>query len=661
MIRKKVRRNPASGDGAQSLEELNRIRKEQYLKKKAMLQDLVNAQKKDIPIQYIILIKQYEDETFDEIYVALDPMLHIFSFLSPHDLLLKVGLVCKSWYFLSFRTNFLWQSLYYKEFGDVQARPIHTALLDEDDDSEFDGHWKKVFSFRVDLRNKWYNNSPDRVGYCDIMESEIVKSTRTKYTNKGELFRKDAHTACVGEDEIGTESENKKLYRVNPEDRSTITTMCLIGSDRLLAGDARGVIKLFNLRSFQQVKKFVGAHQTSVHKIVAITPEHLKFKSDDMSVLGYSFKLEATHHYFLSNDFQNNSICVWDLETGLLLKRFRGTDKVHSVSGSSTHLNGTVLDMRICTINEYGPVLFVITPKNVEIYELNTLRLLKLYRPFYEPKKHEIVTKKLIDAAIESFDKDDIEVEQEEEEADDNFDDDTGMNQPSKTLVCFELLDGNTFAFVSGDMKLYVYNLSNGICVKKMDMKHTKMLDIDNYNRPTSIDSFKKKYNKFKESDVLITQIAKTNLEGQIALVLSLRPSGYNGYDPLKSYIKYFDYRFGCENPVRSCQVGNYDYYSSGKIFFDDDKIIQCTQSHIQLLGRWDGTLKQELLPTLNVGYYTIANFIADDRFLIMGTSFGGIVVNDYGGNLLYWSDLKGRKLVDDEPKEEDKMDDSQD
>ena len=56
--------------------------------------------------------------------------------------------------------------------------------------------------------------------------------------------------------------------------------------------------------------------------------------------------------------------------------------------------------------------------------------------------------------------------------------------------------------------------------------------------------------------------------------------------------------------------------------------------------------------------YYNIGAYHVDERFLIVGTTIGGIVVHDFGGNLLYWSDMKGRKLLQES---QESMDESQD
>jgi len=230
---------------SESLADVFKIKHQRFMEQKSRLKDLENAQKRDIPIQYITLIKQYDDGSDEEIYISLDPMLQIFSYLTPFELMLKVGLVCKSWYFLSLRTNFLWQNLYNKEFGDETSQPVNDTI-NEEDDSEFDGHWKKVFGLRIDLRNKWYSAHPDRVGYLDILESEYSRN-KTRNPNKRELFKRDSHLACISEDDIVKEEPEKKLYRVDPSDRGAISKMCLVGSDRLLSGGKYFTLQRNNL------------------------------------------------------------------------------------------------------------------------------------------------------------------------------------------------------------------------------------------------------------------------------------------------------------------------------------------------------------------------------------------------------------------------------
>ncbi|KAG2393916.1 hypothetical protein C9374_003680 [Naegleria lovaniensis] len=648
-----------SKDAGSSLADLNLIRKAKYLKEKEMLQDLENAKKRDVPIQYITLIKQYDDGSDDEeIYISLDCMLQIFSYLTPSELLLHVGLVCKSWYFLSIRTNFLWQNLYYSEFGDESSRPVYDAIIDENDDSEFDGQWKKVYGYRVDLRNKWYNNHPDRIGYLDILHSEYARN-KNKNTNKGELFKKDAHLACISEEDLVTEdASDKKLYRIDPADRAQISTLCLVGSDRLLSGDARGVIKLFNLRSYQQVKKFVGAHDTSISNIVCILPEQQLSESPSQVTSPSKFKLDPNCTYFLSTSLHSCDINVWQLETGLLLKKLRGEHVVETCFGATTKMRHPVVGMKVSKFcGQY--VLVVVSLKTIEIYDLTTFVLLKIIKPFYKPKQKGILQKKLIDAAIEKlrgeYDSD------EEEQGDDEFDDDTmhdAGHAPATTITKFEVLDDNNIAIVSGDQVIRIYNMSLSLCIKAIDMKKTKVLDIENYNRPTSLESFKKLYRKFSAHEqIIVTGIYKTNIDGQFCatVVIGSNSDPYNyAASNTKTFIKYFDYRFGIENPVRSVKLetvkNSYDYYgygySSHSNYFDDDKIIISTYSDICIVGRKDGIVKQSIQYPLNLTY-NVSTYYADERFLIIGTSFGGIIALDFGGNLLYWSNLKGRTLLD--------------
>lgn len=652
------KRNQSKDDVGSSLADLNLIRRAKYLKAKEMLQDLENAKKRDVPIQFITLIKQYDDGSDEEIYIDLDCMLQIFSYLNPSELLLHVGLVCKSWYFLSIRTNFLWQNLYYSEFGDETSRPVYNAIIDENDDSEFDGQWKKMYAYRVDLRNKWYNNHPDRIGYLDILQSEYSRN-KNKNTNKGELFKKDAHLACISEEElVSEETSDRKLYRINPEDRAQITKLCLVGNDRLLSGDARGVIKLFNLRSYQQVKKFVGAHDTSISNIVCILPEQQLSETPSQFMSPSKFKLEPNYTYFLSTGLQSQEINVWHLETGLLLKKLRGEHAVETCFGATTKMRHPVVGMKVSRFCGQ-PVLVVVSLKTIEIYDLTTFVLLRIIKPFYKPKEKGAARKKLIDAFIEKL-RGEYNSEDEEEQEDDEVDDDAmhdAGHAPATTITKFEILDDNTIAIVSGDQIIRVYNVSLSLCIKTMDMKKTKVLDVENYNRPTSLESFKKLYRKFEvHEQIIVTGIYKTNIDGQFCatVVIGSNNDPYNyAASNAKTFIKYFDYRFGIENPVRSVKLDvkdSYDYYgyrhSYNSNYFDDDKIIISTYSSICIAGRRDGIVKQSIQHPLNLSY-SVSTYYADERFLIMGTSFGGIIALDFGGNLLYWSNLKGRRLLD--------------
>ena len=421
------------------------------------------------------------------------------------------------------------------------------------------------------------------------------------------------------------------------------------------------------------MRKFVGGHNAVIKDILVITPEQLATGAENVLVTKSIFKLDPSHSYFLSNELYSATINVWDLESGLLIKRFRGEDPIEPVNDSEkpTRFRYPLVKMQVYQVQSGENVLIVASQKTIEIYNLNTLKLIQSIQPFKKPTTVK-PSKKLIDTAIERLNGNDSDDEEEEDDAMNDDEDPNMFNPNQKSIISFDMLDDHTIAFVTGDCNIHIYNLNARVCIKKMDMKKCKILDVENYNRPTSLEGFSKVYHKYAaNSNISITEICKCKTNSnQFSVNLSIMPEPGVYDKPPKTYIKYFDYRFGSENPTKSIRLevpknnGYYGYYAgnASSLFFDEDKIITSNGGPtVSVLSRKDGKIKNEVDQALNVAY-SITSVLADHRWLILGTSFGGIVTLDFGGSLFYWSDLKGRRLTENnQDTNGDQMDDSQD
>ncbi|KAL9655059.1 hypothetical protein ABK040_008842 [Willaertia magna] len=590
-------------------------------------------------------------------------MLQIFSYLTPHELIFNIGLVCKSWYFLSIKTNFIWEYLYNKEFEDENCKPS-TYEEELDEDKSFNGYWKQLYTYRMSIRNRWLENKPDRLGYLDMLETEYSKNKLKRNPNAGSSFSKDHHLACISEEElIKDDSNEKKLYRVDPQDRSDIVKLCLIGSDRLLSGDSRGVIKLFSLRTFQMLRKFVGGHSTSIKELLFISSEQLKEASSlrEDGNMNTKFKLDLNHNYFLSTENYNAIINVWDLDNGLLVKKIRADKPIeflNEIDKDDLKLRSPVTSIELIKTS-FGLTLVVCSLSTIEFYDLITLALIKSINIFKKPKPTVSTTTKTTEAPPvprqrtlfdEMEEEENANNEEEEEEVDDNNDDFNNTN----VITGFTLLDENTIAVMTGKMMIYIYNVNISFCVKKIDLTKTKLLEVENYNRPLTPEAYCKVYNKFTTFERIVsTNLQKVkNNPNQLSVCITISPQDYMGQT--KTFVKFIDYRLGIEVPTKSIKIDvgkkmyNYGYYNTGvngkQLYMDEDKIVHASNNTVFISGRKDGTIKQELSQSLNVTYYVTALY-SDERYLILGTNFGGIIVLDYGGQLFYWNDLKGRKV----------------
>eukprot|EP01080_Neovahlkampfia_damariscottae_P002698 gene2698-3894_t len=143
-----------------------------------------------------------------EYFLPEEILVHIFSFLSPHDLS-KISLTCSSWFELQ-KDNDIWSFLFSKIF----STKIDTK------EKEY-GFYRQTYLKRLLTRTNWYK------GIGDII---YLNMTPTEYIIKGNV---------------------PKSWQSDVQmDKSQLFSMDLLG-ERLITGDANGLLNLWDMRTGQ--------------------------------------------------------------------------------------------------------------------------------------------------------------------------------------------------------------------------------------------------------------------------------------------------------------------------------------------------------------------------------------------------------------------------
>lgn len=539
------------------------------------------------------MVVDHEQEEDEESYLPVDCMIHIFSFLRPTDLCHVVSLVCKGWRYVGQRSDSIWRVHYFRHFEPKTIQNWDRWLSQHQDSGDeeegggaFSGTWIEQFKERSILRQKWYHNKPHSVGHLDILQKELLKDRARDGTFSRDLY-------IVGQDSHRVE-ERRAGYSIDVSKRTQVDKMTIVG-DKLVSVDSAQRIKIWNLRTNQMIQMIEG--NGSEITDIAATKNHIYIASGQM-------------------------LLVYDMQTGLMLNELRSkvrkTDlrELYGLNQSNNAANEPLL--KLC-LNRDETLLFAVTAGSVEVYDAQqhlfkcSLLLRRLVR------RRRAAANAL--AMLDSDDEDDAPVQHNV-----MADDDVAENV---------LIDAQCgLVAVSKKSTAKIYNLESGVCIQTMDISDILKKQSLNPTAPVP--------------QVILHKLSIVN-ELCMAVVLQLIDTTLNTSEYFLKYFNIMNGTFvanvGCKIKFRSPGA---HHHNPPLFFVDSDKIV-CINQHAMTSSVFNinhGGLLCSVPLNLSAHQALISSGLANESYLILGTTFGGIVVYNFGGSQFYWSDLSGGRSL---------------
>jgi WD40 repeat protein len=565
----------------------------------------------------------------DEVeFVPNDVMLQIFVFAGHKDLVKRIGAVCRGWNFIATKSNKIWRELYESFF----VRNKNSIVFEDesgDNTGTFDGVWRRNFVYRFQLRNRWRNNKPHSVECIDVLQEELVKKRESR--RRGDhMFSKDQFLVGQSDSE---DTVKKNLYSVDVLTRTTISALAL-DNYHLISGDITGKIKVFSLHSKQLVKQMNG---------------------HTASILTLTVESEKRRLYSVSSDCQ---VLIWDLDTSLCngMMKIRTTSQTHEVY---------VVDLQIDTINRN---LYIATSICIEVYDLDTCEFKFFLHPYV--KKQNLANRRNIrngedqemdegfrrvedhdDTIMENFHNafDAINIPPPRDNRQQQQDEDDGEEIEQRNYITHMCINATVeyprvaVCLSNGDVKIWHIFNKFGLNIKNIKLNNV----ISHYGgqtlggfvitAPATDNSIRPVVQSIRFED---------NRPNQILFVLRHEPVQVDYSRNRNTFLQIVDIGTGSEiirKRVKLASVAINHYYTNQSfIYYDDDKIVRVSETEVIVYDRENGLKCCNItLPTF-VFHFSITRILCDEKCLVLGTNFGGIIYIDFGGNLTYWRNMSG-------------------
>lgn len=481
-----------------------------------------------------------------------------------------------------------------------------------DEYNEYSGLWFTRFKDRSILRHRWYHHRPHSVGHLDILQRELSNERV-----RDESFARELYIVGQPGDEregssSGGSGGGSGKYHVDVSKRNRVTLLTSDGEDRLVSADEVGRVKVWNLRTNQMVQMIdnVGvANADAVVSAIAATKDRLY--------------VACQFHLFM-----------FDMHTGLLLGELRSriekgaSHELYGLNQSKKAANEPIVKMYISqnksssSDGDGPPMLYAVTGcGSIEVYDLstNTFKYSMLFK--------RLMRRRRAPATVATGTGGDDESDSDDDAMQDN-----------------DLLENNGFTVridvdcgivaLSTSSKLKIYHQDSGICIQSVNANQLIRTTATSGAGATATPHI----------GIHCVRIVNSMC---VAVILSVQDALTGSHE---YFLRYFNVMSGHLIKNMGCKIKmrSEPRQELPEFFIDSDKIV-CVNHFGKASSIFSinhGARMSSVPLNVNAHHATITSGLVNESYLIMGTSFGGIVAYNYGGSQFYWSGLTGGRSL---------------